>query len=136
LSYKPYKLGKSLGYAFLIWIIGFIWGITVFMIPLLNNIASIPYISKFPAISAPLIIVYIILLYFLTRNYLQDTEFKANEGLMFGITIFVVNLVLDFVAYIILFKSTDYYAYLSIWISYALAILIPWLIGRHLQVTD
>lgn len=95
MPYKPYKFGKALGYAFLIWIIGFLWGMIVFMVPLLKNLPSVAYISKFPAISVPLMIFYFILLFYLTKTYLKETDRKAQEGLKFGVTIFLVNIVLD-----------------------------------------
>jgi hypothetical protein len=133
MSYKPYKFGKALWYAFLIWIIGFVWGTTVFMMPSLKNLSSIPYISKYPAISVPLLIVYAILIFFLAKWYLKDAEEKIAEGLKFGITLFLVNIVLDALVYVVLFKGGDYFAFFSIWFAYAMFIVIPWLTGRWSQ---
>jgi hypothetical protein len=55
----PRKLGKALAYASLIWVSGFVWGSMVFMTPALRNIPAIPYVSRYPAISFPLLIVWI-----------------------------------------------------------------------------
>ena len=128
-----YKPGKTIGYALLLWIIGFVWGTIVFMVPVLKNIGSIPYVSKFPAISVPLLIVLLVLLYFLSKSYLKEIVQKVQSGLILGLVIFVINFVLDLIVYFLLFKSTDYFAYLSIWLSYVIMILIPWLTGRSLQ---
>jgi hypothetical protein len=71
MSYRPYKLGKALWYAFLLWIVGFIWGIVVFTIPALKNVPSVPYLSKFPAVSATLIVAYLPMVFFLANSYLK-----------------------------------------------------------------
>ena len=49
--FMPYRFFKALGFAILIWIVGFVWGSIVFMTPALKNVAGIPYISSNPAIS-------------------------------------------------------------------------------------
>ncbi|NJD54066.1 MAG: hypothetical protein FIB07_14505 [Candidatus Methanoperedens sp.] len=129
MSYKPYKPGKALLYSVLIWLIGFFWGTLVFMTPALMDLQSIPYISKYPAISFPLIAAYFIIGCLLARDYLGGTDKKAAEGLRFGVLIFLVNFILDVLIYFILFNSKDYFAYFSIWFSYIMFIAYPWLIG-------
>jgi hypothetical protein len=47
----PERIGRALGYALLIWLSGLIWGSVVFMTPALRNVAAIPYVSRYPAIS-------------------------------------------------------------------------------------
>lgn len=131
--YKPYKPGKALWYALLLWLIGFVWGIVVFTVPALKDIPAIPYISKYPAVSAPLIVVYVIIIFLLTRRYLEDTDKKAIEGLKFGMAVFLVNIILDAMVYVIMLKSPDYFAYFSIWLFYILAIAVPWFTGRWLE---
>ena len=44
------NLFKALGFAILIWIIGFVWGSVVFMTPPLKATPAIPYVSANPAI--------------------------------------------------------------------------------------
>jgi hypothetical protein len=129
----PYKPGKALLYAVLLWLIGFVWGSIVFMTPVLKNMLEIPYISKYPAISAPLIVAYFIILFLLTRKYLVGMDNKAAEGLKLGAVIFLVNFILDALIYFIMFRSPDYFDYVSIWFSYAIALAIPWLTGRWLE---
>ncbi len=133
MSYALYKPVKALWYAVLIWLIGFVWGTIVFMTPALKDIPAIPYVSKYPAISAPLIVAYFIIIFLLTRQYLEDTNKKAAEGLKFGATIFLLNFILDALVYVVLFKSSDYFAYFSIWLSYILAVAVPWFTGRWLE---
>ncbi len=133
MSYAPYKPVKALWYAALLWLIGFIWGTIVFMTPALKDIPTIPYISKYPAVSAPLIVAYFIIIFLLTKRYLKDTDKKAAEGLKFGLTIFLLNFILDALVYVVLFRSSDYFAYFSIWFSYILAVAVPWFTGRWLE---
>lgn len=130
MSYRPYKLGRALSYAVLIWVIGFVWGTIVFMVPTLKNLPSVPYVSKYPAISVVVLVVYLVLVFFLAKGYLKASDEKIAEELKFGITLFLVNIVLDALVYVILFKGKDYFAYLSIWFAYAIFIAIPWLTGR------
>ena len=42
----PQKPFKAIGFAVLIWIVGFVWGSIVFMTPALKATAPIPYISR------------------------------------------------------------------------------------------
>ena len=133
MSYRPYKPGKALLYSILIWLIGFFWGTFVFMTPALMDLQGIPYISKYPAISFPLIAAYFIIGFLLTRDYLEGTDKKAAEGLRFGVVILLVNLILDVLIYFVLFNGQDYFAYFSIWFSYIMSIAYPWLIGQWLE---
>jgi hypothetical protein len=129
MSYKP---GTALWYALLIWLVGFIWGTVVFMAPSLMAIPSIPYFSKYPAISFPITTAYVFLIYFLSRRYLADAVDRVGEGLRFGATLFAVNLVLDALVYYGAFGSGDYFSYLSIWFSYGMFILIPGYAARRM----
>ena len=83
----PYKLGKAILFAVLLWIIGFIWGSIVFMTPALRNIGAIPYVSSNPAISFPILLVWPIVIYLLAKSYLKAAVDKAAEGLKLGITL-------------------------------------------------
>lgn len=103
------------------------------MTPALKDIPAIPYISKYPAVSAPLTVAYFIIIFLLTKRYLEDTDKKAAEGLKFGLTIFLLNFILDALVYVVLFRSSDYFAYSSIWLSYILAVAVPWFNGIWLE---
>lgn len=133
MSFKPYRFGTALWYGLLLWIIGFIWGMIVFMVPTLKELPSIAYISKFPVISFPLIVLYAILLFFLSKRYLTSAEEKVIEGLKLGLTVFLVTVILDGIVYWLLFQGKDYFAFLSIWLSYAIFIIIPLLTGDWLK---
>src|SRR5438128_11278567 len=91
----PRRVGKALAYAIVIWIIGFVWGSIVFMTPSLKSVRRIPYISSNPAISFPILIVWLPLTYLLAKNYLKSASERIAEGLRLGLTFSVVNLVLD-----------------------------------------
>lgn len=129
----PERLGKALGYAILIWIIGFVWGSVVFMTPALKGISSIPYISRYPAISFPVLIVWVLVAYALSRNYLRAATDKASEGLKLGLVFAVVNLLLDLLVLAILFKNGfEYFVSLTVWLAYLILFTVPWLVGRSL----
>src|SRR6266699_2162550 len=77
----PYKTGKALIFAVLVWIIGFVWGSIVFMTPALKTVAAIPYVSSNPAISFPILIIWLVVTYLLAKSYLKAAGDKVSEGL-------------------------------------------------------
>jgi hypothetical protein len=130
----PYKPVKALLYAVLLWVTGFIWGSAVFMTPALKAVAPIPYISSNPAISFPILIVWIFLTWILAKNYLKSADDKPAEGLKFGIGLAVTNFILDLLVLVILLKAGGkYFASLTVLVAYTLLIVIPWLVGRSMQ---
>ena len=70
----PERIGRALGYALLIWLSGFVWGSVVFMTPTLRNIAAIPYVSRYPAISFPLLLLWLLIAYLLARRYFEGNN--------------------------------------------------------------
>ena len=130
----PYKTGKALTYAVLLWVIGFIWGSIVFMTPVLKKVSAIPYVSKNPAISFPILIIWLIVAYILAKNYLRAADDKVTEGLKLGIVFSVVNVVLDLLVLVILLKTGfSYFISLTVLTAYFMLLIIPWLVGRSLQ---
>lgn len=130
----PFRIGKALGYAILIWITGFIWGSIVFMTPSLKTVPAIPYVSSNPAISFPLLAFWAVLVYLLARNFLKAAAEKASQGLRLGGTLVVVNFLLDLVVLVFLLKAgLGYFASLTVWIAYGLLLIVPWLTGRSLE---
>jgi len=128
----PDKSLKALGYALLIWIVGFVWGSIVFMTPALKGVAPIPYISSNPAISFPILIIWPIFIYLVANSYLKKVTDKGGEGLRLGITFCLVNLVLDLVVLVFLLKTGfRYFVSLTVWLGYLELLLIPWLVGRR-----
>ena len=127
----PERIGRALGYAVLIWLSGFVWGSVVFMTPALRNIAAIPYVSRYPAISFPLLLLWLLITYLLARSYLNLTTDKATEGLRLGLLFATVNFVLDLMVLVILFKNgLAYFASLTVWLAYFILLAVPWFTGR------
>jgi len=130
----PQKLIKALGFAILIWIIGFVWGSIVFMTPALKSVPAIPYVSSNPAISFPILLIWVIVTYLLARNYMAGISNRPAEGLKLGIVFSVVNFVLDLLVLVILLKTgAGYFASATVWLAYFILLLIPWLTGLSLQ---
>lgn len=132
----PQKPVKALMYAVLIWMIGFIWGSIVFMTPSLKSVSAIPYVSKNPAISFPILIIWIVVTYLLAKSYLKRADDKAAEGLRLGIVFSVTNVVLDLLILVWLFgNGFSFFISLTVCLAYAVLLIIPWLTGRSLQET-
>ena len=129
----PLRIGRALAYALLIWITGFIWGMVVFMTPALKSIPSIPYVSRYPAISFPLLILWLPITYVLARSYLKTTLDKPAEGLRLGLAFAIVNFMLDLFVLVLLFKNgLAYFASLTVWLAYFILVTVPWFTGRSL----
>ena len=129
-------MGKALIYAVLLWIIGFVWGSIVFMTPALKNVAAIPYVSGNPAISFPILILWLIATYLLAKSYLKAAGNKAAAGLKLGIVFSVVNVLLDLLVLVFLLKTGfRYFISLTVWSGYLLLLTLPWIVGRSLQRT-
>jgi len=130
----PYRLGKAFVYAVLIWLIGFIWGSIVFMTPQLRTIAPIRFVSINPAISFPILVIWVIVTYVIARRYLRRAVDKVGEGLKLGVIFSTMNVLLDFLVLVLLFKAGfTYFISLTVWLGYLLLLIIPWVIGRTMQ---
>ena len=125
----PQRIARALAYALLIWITGFVWGSVVFMTPALKSVSSIPYVSRYPLISFPLLIVWPALAYLLARSYLKRT--RAREGFKLGVLFALVNFALDLLVLVLLFKNGfAYFASLTVWLAYFILLAVPWFTGR------
>ncbi len=130
----PFKLGKALIYAILLWIVGFVWGSIVFMTPALKAVAAIRYVSSNPAISFPILFIWLIVTYLLAKSYLKAASDKAAEGLKLGIMFSIVNVLLDLFVLVLLLKAGfGYFVSLTVWLGYFMLLIIPWVAGRSLQ---
>ena len=128
---KSFALGKALLYAGLLWVAGFFWGSIVFMTPALKAVPAIPYVSSNPAISFPILLVWLVLSWLLARNFLKNAERKAEAGQKLGIVFALINIVLDLVVLVMLLKTGfSFFASLSVWVAYGLLFAVPWLLGR------
>jgi len=134
MSYIPYKAKTTVFYAILLWVVGFVWRSIVFIVPSLKNLSSVPYFSKYPAISFPLLIAYIILLLVLVPRYLKTTERKKVEGLKFGVTLTLINFLLDFFIYYLLLNGADNFTYISVWLTYTLFIVLPHVVAYDSKI--
>jgi hypothetical protein len=133
----PRKLFKAVAFAILIWITGFVWGSIVFMTPALKSVSPIPYISKNPAISFPLLLIWPVLTYLLAKNYFMSVTNRTAEGLKLGIVFAVVNFLLDLIVLVFLLKAgVNYFASVTVWIAYFILLIIPWLMGNSLQKAE
>ena len=120
----------------LIWIVGFVWGSIVFMTPALKATPPIPYISSNPAISIPILLIWIPLTYFLAKAHLSKVNEPDREGFKLGLIFAATNFILDLVVLVLLLKAgIVYFAAATIWLAYLLLTVIPWLTGRSLQKT-
>jgi hypothetical protein len=132
----PDRIGKAFLYAILLWVLGFLWGSIVFMTPALKTVSAIPYVSSNPAISLPILIIWLIVTYLLARNYLKAADDPVAEGLRLGIVLSVVNIVLDLLVLVFLLKAPlTYFISLTVWLGYFMLLIIPWIVGRSLQRT-
>jgi hypothetical protein len=130
----PDKIIKALVYALLIWIVGFVWGSIVFMTPALKSVAAVPYVSKNPAISFPILLIWLVLTYVLARSYLKTVSDKGAAGLRLGLTFSVLNFILDLAILVFLLKTGfGYFVSLTVWSGYLMLLIIPWLTGRQAE---
>ena len=130
----PYKPVRACLYAIVIWLAGFIWGSVVFMTPVLKSVRPIPYISTNPAISFPILIVWIPTAYLLTKRYLRSASDKSEQGLELGIVFSVINALLDLIFLVMLLRAGfGYFASVTVWLGYLILLIVPWMTGRSLQ---
>ena len=130
----PKRLGRAAVYSVLIWLIGFIWGSLVLMTPALKSIHAMPYISTNPAISFPILTVWIVLAYFTARNCLKAATSPASEGRKVGIMFAIVNFALDLLVLVFLLKAGfSYFLSLTVWIGYLILLVVPWMTGHSLE---
>jgi len=133
----PQRIGKALAYAIVIWIAGFVWGSIVFMTPALKSVRPVPYVSSNPAISFPILILWLPLGYLLARSYLKRASEKNREGIRLGLVFSLVNLLLDVVVLVLLLKAGfAYFVSLTVWLGYLLLFTIPWLTSRSMQANS
>jgi hypothetical protein len=125
---------KALGFAILIWIVGFVWGSIVFMTPAFKATPAIPYVSANPAISFPILLMWVPLTYIFTRICLLRTPNPVAEGLEIGTVFAGINFILDLLVLVLLLKAgVSYFASLTVWLGYLILLIIPWLTGRSLR---
>lgn len=129
-----HRFGKASAYAILIWFIGFVWGSVVFMTPALKTISAIPYISNNPAISFPILILWIFVAYLLSKSYLRGVDNRRAEGLKLGVIFSATNILLDLVVIVVVLKAGfGYFVSLTVWLGYFILVMIPKMVGQQHQ---
>jgi len=128
------NLFKTLGLAILIWIVGFVWGTFVFMTPALKRTPAIPYLSVNPAISFPILLIWIPVAYLCARICLSRSPSPQTEGVKVGIMFAGINFILDLLMLVLLLRAGfGYFVSLTVWLGYLILLIVPWLTGRSLQ---
>ena len=128
------NLFKALGLAILIWIVGFVWGTFVFMTPALKRTPAIPYLSVNPAISFPILLIWIPVAYLCARICLWRSPNPQTEGVKVGIMFAGINFILDLLMLVLLLRAGfGYFVSLTVWLGYLILLIVPWLTGRSLQ---
>src|SRR4029450_9496804 len=124
---------KAISYGVMIWVVGFIWGSFVFMTPSLKSSPGIAYVSSNPAISFPILLLWLPLTYLLARSLLKNSPTPEAHGIKLGLIFSEVNFMLDIIVLVILLKAgVVYFAAATVWVAYAMLFLVPWLTGRSL----
>ncbi len=130
----PVKPKFAIFAALLIWLSGFVWGSIVFMTPALNSVRGIPYVSKNPIISFPLLVLWPIVTFLLARVYLKSVSDKRSEGRKLGIVLSLVNLFLDVLVLVwLLGAGGSFFASVTIWLAYLLLLIVPWRTGIYME---
>ncbi len=125
------SLQKAIGYGILIWVIGFAWGSIVFMTPALKRLPSIPYVSKYPAISFPLLVVFAVCAFYFAKSCLATAADKAAAALQVGAIFAAINFLLDLLVLVLLFKNGwPYFASVTVWSAYFVLFAVPPLAAR------
>jgi hypothetical protein len=129
----PFRIGKALIYAVLLWVIGFVWGSIVFVTPALKTVSAIPYVSTNPAISFPILFMWLVATYLLAKSYLKA---GGDHALKLGLMFSLVNAALDLLVLVVLLKAGfTYFISLTVWFGYFMLLMIPWVVGRSLPRT-
>jgi hypothetical protein len=71
------------------------------------------------------------LIYFLSKRYLAEAVDKSAEAWKYGVSLMVINIILDTLVIVVAFKGRDYFSYLSIWTAYALLLFVPVVASRQ-----
>lgn len=129
--HKP-VLAYTLGVA--VWLVGFLWGSLVLMIPGLKDAAPIAFVSNNPWISFPLLVACLPLAYASARRYLRDAPDPRRQGLQLGIVLACVSATLDLIVLALLLGAgLQFFASLTVLLGYALLVLVPWSVGDALS---
>ena len=72
----------------------------------------------------------------LARSYLRRVSEPNGEGIGLGLSVAIINFILDLVVLVLLLSAGfAYFISLTVWLGHLLLFAIPWLTGRSLQNT-
>ncbi len=115
------KIGKMALFGFFIWLICFIFGFLLFP---LNSGANLPLFKSLMTVISVIVGLFFIYLYFKKI----DSKF-VTEGLIAGVVWFLINIILDIIFLVIMFKNPFVPYLLDIGIRYLMIIIMPTFIG-------
>jgi hypothetical protein len=75
------------------------------MTPALKAVPPVPYFSGNPAISVPILVIWLVLSWLLARGFLKNVERKAEAGTKLGIVFLCSSTVLDLIVLGLLLKT-------------------------------
>src|SRR5262245_49167684 len=86
-----------LGWALLLWFVGMLVGSVVFAVPQLKEAQAIPWVTANPFITVPILVLWPLLVWIITRKRVANSQHPRSEGVKVGLVFLAVNVVLDFV---------------------------------------
>lgn len=109
------------------------WAAFVANSPRLSVAPGVPYLTNNVAMRVPVAIAWIAMAAVLARYYLAGAGDPAAEGLKLGLIFAATGLFLDgIVVAILVGRGWAHFEQGILWLTYALLILIPWMVGRSL----
>jgi len=125
--------GRAIGYTSIFLAAGFVWGALAANVPALRDARGIPHLARNRAVALPVFALWVGLSCVLARRYLELSGRGAGEGLRLGILFGVAAFLFDVVVVAWLVgQGRRHFAQPLLWITYALLLLIPWLVGRSM----
>ena len=101
------------------------------MTPALKAVPPIPYVSSNPAISFPILLIWLIVTWQLAKYLLKSAADKPAAGLKLGLVFSITSIALDLVVLVyVLDAGFRFYLSASVWVAYCLLFFIPWKSGR------
>jgi hypothetical protein len=130
-SLVPRQPVRVVAYGFLLWLTGMIVGSVVFATPQLKATPAIPYLTANPFITFPIIALWSLLAWALTRKTVSLAPDPRAEGLRIGLVFLVTNAVLDLLLVVGAMRAgISFYSYAGLWFAYGVLVIAPWFVGH------
>lgn len=125
------QLARAALYAVTLWLVGFAWGSIVFMTPALKVTPGVPFVSTNLAISIPILLAWIPLAWWLAQRWLATEADRKAAGRALGLWFSLTNIALDVIVLVLLLGAGwRFFAAASVWVGYALLLIVPMHAGR------